>query len=122
LKLAEDTDLNRIVRIGMVNCDDLTEDELGQYFGLLSHTMYLVQNWLFQMRTGTLEIELSESWLLGLSGNFHLDGFALFWRERRHLFSDQLQTYVEEIIAAGAQNPNHRPLGLSVRQPAQPAK
>ena len=98
-QLAEDSELNRIFRSGTRDINSLTEDEAGRFYALWAATLYVAQNWLYQRDNGALDEELVMTFLIGLSANFHADGFKSYWQERKFMYSKRLQDWVEGILS-----------------------
>lgn len=98
-RLAEDARLNRIFRTGTQELNNLSEEELGQLFAFWSGTLYVCQNWLYQMEKGALDEELTMSFLGGVATNFHANGFKEYWDSRRDTFSPTLRSWVEGEMA-----------------------
>ena len=115
LTLATDSDLNRIFRNGSQDPSTLTDDEMGQFFAFWSATMFITQNCLYQTRSGALDEELMNTWLLGLRNTVHLPGFQYFWKQRNFVFSGDMQKYVEDVLARPPERLGHRALGPSAK-------
>ena len=111
-QLAENSELNRIFRSGTRDINSLTEDETGQFYAFWAATLFVAQNWLYQRDNGALDEELVMTFLLGLSGNFHADGFKSYWQERKFMYSKRLHDWVEDIISQPP-NEGHTALGPS---------
>ena len=113
-EMAKDANLNRVFRQGTLDISVLTEEETGQFFALWTYILYLTQNWLYHRSSKTLDEELSETWMYGISTNFHMPGFQHYWKHWRDFFSQELIDYVEKVMSAPPLNPGHVPLGFSV--------
>jgi len=114
LEIAKDANLNRILRQGTLDNTVLTAEETGQFFALWTYVLYLTQNWLYQRSSNTLDESLSETWMNGISANFHLPGFQHYWKHRKQNFSQELIDYVEEIMSGPPVEPGHVPLGIAI--------
>ena len=97
--LAHDPSLNRIFRMGTSDLSTISEDEVAQLFAFWSGTLYLCQNWLYQSDAGALDEDLMNSFLNGVSSNFHAEGFKQYWNSRRATFSPKLQEWVDGVMA-----------------------
>ena len=113
-EVARDADLNRIFRIGTQDLSALSEDESGQFFAFWSGVMYIAQNWLYQKNSGALDDKLVNSFVAGISSNFHSDGFRAYWNDRKYTFSDDVQEWVEGFLSHPPTRSGHVPLGASV--------
>lgn len=114
MELAKDANLNRIFRQGTLDISVLTEEETGQFFALWTYILYLTQNWVYHRSSKTLDEQLSETWMYGVSTNFHMPGFQQYWKQRRQFFSKELIDYVEKVMSAPPLNPKHVILGVTV--------
>lgn len=112
-ELARDANLSRIFRMGTLDFDALNEDQKGQFFAFWSGVMYIVQNWLYQRDSGSLDAKLVDSFLGGVAANFHADGFEVFWDQRKFTFSVELKEWDEDIRARPPARSGHVPLGVS---------
>ena len=110
-QLAGDKELNRVFRIGTNDINSLTKEELGQFFAFWSASLFIAQNWLYQAESGVLEKKLVSTFLLGMSSNFHAEGFKAYWSERKFVYSETLQEWVEDIMAKPPIRANHALLG-----------
>ena len=115
-EIARNTDLNRIFRTGTVNFSVLNDDEVGQFFAFWSGTMYIAQNWIYQRDSGVLDDKLVDSFLTGISSNFHSDGFEVFWESRKPTFSMEMIKGVDTIRASPPKQPGHAPFGVTQDQ------
>ena len=91
-EVACDADLKRIFRAGTRDFHAIDEQEAGQFFAFWSGIMYIAQNWIYQRDNGALEEVLVDSFLTGVSSNFHSPGFGVFWEQRKYTFSQELIT------------------------------
>ncbi len=114
LAVATNSDLNRLVRNGCQDPSTLTDDESGQFFAFWTYIMFMTQNWLYQRRTRALDEDLTNTWLLAVSPDFHLPGFKHYWEHRKYMFSEELQIYVEEALAQPPIRPGTKIFGPSV--------
>jgi hypothetical protein len=112
-EVARDARLNRIFRTGLLNFSDLSDDESGQFFAFWAGIMYIVQNWIYQRDSGALDEKLVDSFLSGISANFHSDGFGVFWDQRKYIFSTEINQWVESIRSNPPIRAGHTPLGVS---------
>jgi len=114
-QLAGDVQLNRAFRVGTRDIESLTEDEIGIFFAFWSATLFAAQNWLYQRNNGALEEALVMTWLGGVSQSFQSDGFKVYWSERKFMFSDVLQEWVEEIMSKPSAHRDYALLGLKTK-------
>lgn len=88
-------------RVGMVEPEALSEEELAQFFYLAHGLMLEYQSLFYISREGTLDQALQDSITRTLSATAHLAGFQMYWKQRREIFYPEFRERVEEIIAAG---------------------
>ena len=115
-ELARDPKLNRLFRAGTKDLSSLSEDDTGQFFAFWSGTLYMAQNWLYQKNAAALDDQLWNTFLSGMASNFHSEGFQSYWSERKYTFSDELQEWVEGIIAEPPMHEGHVILGRTEHQ------
>lgn len=115
-EVARNADLNRIFRTGTIDYTSIDENEAGQFFAFWSGIMYVAQNWIYQRDSGALDEKLVDSFLTGISLNFHSPGFSVFWDQRKSTFSNELIEWVEAIRAKPPESTGHVPLGISAQQ------
>jgi len=111
-QLAGDAQLNRAFRVGTQNMESLSEDDIGTVFAFWSAVLYTAQNWLYQRKSGALDEELVMTWLAGIASSFHADGFKLYWSQRKFMFSEVLQDWVEEIMSKPLERSDYALLSL----------
>lgn len=111
LALSQDGPLLSLFRKGTKDMSVLTPDETAQVYALWTCTLYNTQNWIYQQRTNALDAELTNSWLASVSDNFHCGGFQDYWKNRRHYFSEELQNYVDVVIAKSPANAGYTVMG-----------
>lgn len=114
-EIARNADLNRIFRVGTKDFSTINEDEAGQFFAFWSGIMYIAQNWIYQRDNGALDEKLVNSFLTGISSNFHSPGFGIFWSQRKNTFSQEMVDWVEGIRTKSPIRPGHVPFGVSHR-------
>jgi hypothetical protein len=115
-EIAGNADLNRIFRTGTIDYNSIDENEAGQFFAFWSGTMYVAQNWIYQRDNGALDQKLVDSFLTGISSNFHSQGFGVFWDQRKATFSQEMVEWVEDIRATPPRSPGHVPFGINEQQ------
>ncbi len=117
IELGRNAQLNRIFRMGTRDIDSLTEDETGQFYAFWSATLYVCQNWLYQQKSGTLDEKLVFTFLGGAASNFHSPGFRAYWTERKFMFSDEQQNWVEGVMSKPSPHGEYATLGPNRKAP-----
>jgi hypothetical protein len=52
------------------------------------------------------------TWLAGIASSFHAEGFKSYWSQRKFMFSEVLQDWVEEIMSKPLERRDYALLGL----------
>jgi len=91
-------------RVGLVEPEAISEDELAQFFYLAHGLMLEFQSAFYISQEGTLDQALQDSITRTLSATAHLAGFQMYWKQRAEIFYPEFRAHVEEIIAAGPDN------------------
>lgn len=108
--IGTDKELARIFRIGMVNPDDLTEDEFTQ-FGYLGISLFRrFENVFFQYQSGMID----EDFWVGHRDNilwfFHRPGMQMWWRDRKFAFSKRFREFLDNSVQSEIASPESRRL------------
>lgn len=108
--IGTDKELARIFRIGMVNPDDLTEDEFTQ-FGYLGISLFRrFENVFFQYQSGMID----EDFWVGHRDNilwfFHRPGMQMWWRDRKFAFSQRFREFLDDSAQSEIASPESRRL------------
>lgn len=108
--IGSDKELSRILRIGMINPDDLTEDEFTQ-FGYLGISLFRrFENVFFQYQTGMID----DDFWIGHRDNilwfFHRPGMQVWWKDRKYAFSMSFREFLDNSTASEIASPESRRL------------
>ena len=89
----------KVFRKGMNDPTSLSKDEALQF--LMSHhaIMLAYQNIYFLGLEGTLDIDLSRAMSSALEAAAPTPGFDWYWRQRGSHFTDEFQSFINQIIA-----------------------
>jgi hypothetical protein len=113
MDLAKSDDLNRIWRLGLEDLGSLPEEESGRFFAASMAAMFMCQNMLYQSKMGSADSSMANTFLTGISSNFHSPGFKLFWKERSFIFTQELKEWVADIQSQPPLRPDHRSLATA---------
>ena len=90
----------------------LSETETSRFFSIMMIAATNFQNWIIQSQSGAMEGDILNSYSKLIQSITDTPGFRAFWDERKYVFSQDVQNYVEELIQRGPDRPA-RPLGVS---------
>ena len=108
MDMAKDEDLNRIFRFGISDLAGLSEQDSGRFYAACTAAMFMCQNLLYQTKTGSSDPEMANTFMLGLSANFHSPGFRSFWQERSFIFTKELREWVSTVQSQPPLRPGHQ--------------
>lgn len=111
MDMARDEDLNRVFRLGVSDLAGLSEQDTGRFYAACTAAMFICQNLLYQSRTGSSDPEMANTFMLGLSANFHSPGFKSFWQERSFIFTKEVQGWVSTVQSQPPLMPGHKTFG-----------
>ena len=80
---------------------------IGEFLGGLSVLLTMVYL-AVQVRSGSSDEEMANTFMLGLSANFHSRGFKSFWQERNFIFTKELREWVKSVQSQPPLRPGHR--------------
>lgn len=108
--IGQDRELARVFRVGMVDPDALTEDELTQ-FGYLGISLFRrFENVFFQHQAGMID----EDFWVGHRDNilwfFHRPGMQAWWKDRKFAFSRGFREFLDNSAPAEIASPGTRRL------------
>jgi len=89
----------RIFRNGMGDPASLTKDEALQFLLNLHGIILAYQSVYFLGSEGTLDAALYKAMTSTLEASVTTPGFAWYWQQRKHHFTDEFRGIVEQIIA-----------------------
>lgn len=110
LDMAKDEDFNRICRFGFSDPDGFSEQDSARFYAACTAAMFMCQNLQYQARTGSSDPEMANTFMLGLSANFHSPGFKSFWHERSFMFTKELREWVSTVQSQPPVAPGHQTL------------
>jgi len=108
MDMAKDENLNRTARMGFDDLTGLSEEDTGRFYAACTAVMFMCQNLLYQARSGSSDEEMANTFMLGLSANFHSRGFKSFWQERNFIFTKELREWVSSVQSQPPLRPGHR--------------
>jgi hypothetical protein len=111
--MGSDSTVNKILRTGIEDLSALTEDETGQFYALVTASLFMSQNLLYQDKSGSADHDMAHSFLIGVSSNFHQKGFQTYWVSRRYMFTRDTQNWVDEMISNSPPVSGHQMLGMN---------
>ena len=108
--VGSDKELARIFRIGMIDSNALTEDELTQ-FGYLGISLFRrLENIFFQYQSGMID----EDFWVGHRDNilwfFHRPGMQFWWKDRKFAFSKRFREFLDNSAPTEIASPETRRL------------
>jgi hypothetical protein len=105
-----DKELARIFRIGMVNPDDLDEDEIVQ-FGYLGISLFRrFENVFFQYQSGMIDEDFWTGHRDNILWFFHRPGMQAWWQDRKFAFSRSFREFLDSSTAGEIASPESRRL------------
>ena len=108
MDMAKDEDLNRIFRFGISDLASLSEQDSGRFYAACTAAMFMCQNLLYQTKTGSSDPEMANTFMLGLSANFHSPAFKSFWQERSFIFTKEIREWVSTVQSQPPLMPGHQ--------------
>lgn len=108
--IGSDKELSRILRVGMINPDDLTEDEFTQ-FGYLGISLFRrFENVFFQYQTGMIDDDFWVGHRDNILWFFHRPGMQVWWKDRKYGFSMSFREFLDNSNASEIASPESRRL------------
>ena len=95
--VAQDPELARIFRTGLLDTGKLNEDERVRFERLMSIVITNLENLFFQHRDGLLEAERWEAYEAILRDFVSFPIFPSYWQQARRRMSRSFVTYVEDL-------------------------
>ena len=108
LEMAKDEELNWIWRSGLDDLGNLSEKEMGRFYAVCTAVMFICQNLQYQSNSGSSDTTMVNTFMLGMSSNFHSRGFKSFWEERSYVYTKELRDWVSTIQSQPPLRPGHR--------------
>lgn len=110
--LAGDPELSDLFVRGLEAPDSLDRIQTARFYSFLMGVLFRFQNWYLQTQSNVLDKEQTESWARILRQISGMPGFQQFWKQRRHIFTPVLLTYLEKEVFQSERDPGYYPLGV----------
>src|SRR3990170_1247522 len=103
-------ELARIFRIGMINPDQLNEDEFAQ-FGYLGISLFRrFENVFFQYQSGMIDDDFWAGHRDNILWFFHRPGMQVWWKDRKFAFSKSFREFLDRSTPDEITSPGSRQL------------
>ena len=113
--IAGDAEVARIFRVGLIDPDQLTDDESVRFLMVMSAIFRGYENLFVQHRYGTAEEDSWAAWRSSLQASLAAPGAARFWGARGGVFREDFQALVAESAPVGFPEPGSgAPFGPAV--------
>lgn len=84
---------------GLQGLNNLENEEVPAFMGFMAAIVRTYETFYFERLEGRFESRMFESWMTQLIDVFDNEGARDYWELRRHNFSPEFATYVEEEVA-----------------------
>ena len=108
--IGSDEQVARVVRIGWVTPEKLTEDELTQYGYLMASFLRRYENVFFQYESGLVDAGFWDGHRENLLWAFRRPGMQLIWKDRKQSFSVGFREFLDRSDAIELATPDSRRL------------
>jgi hypothetical protein len=88
----------------MTNPETLSREEWFQFTMNFHAAMLNFQNSYYLVDEGTLDAQIRDSLTAVIGAAKDLPGFAMYWQQRRSIFFDEFQHYIDGILASDIEN------------------
>lgn len=113
LEMAKSEHLSGIFRNGLDDLGNLSAEDSGRFHAICTAIMFMCQNLQYQAKTGSSDAAMANTFLLGVSSNFHSSGFRSFWEERSFIFTEEIRDWVSTIQSQPPLRPGHQAFAAS---------
>jgi len=110
--LSTDPELAMIFVRGSAVFDELNDSQVARFYSFYMLIMFSVQNWYFQTRDGLIEESLLASWTRLMQQAATAPGVQQFWNDRRFVFAQEFQAWMEAEVFGKASEAVYKPLGV----------
>lgn len=109
-----DPELLSLSTKGMADYDSLSPTEKSQFIALFMSFSLDTQDAFYKWRDGTLDPELWRTWELVSMNLYSTPGGKAFWKERRYLFAESYQNFIQNDLMNRAPHPDALPWGADI--------
>ncbi|MEM6555141.1 MAG: hypothetical protein AAF642_04660 [Pseudomonadota bacterium] len=109
-----DPELLSLSTKGMADYGALSPTEKSQFIALFMSFSLDTQDAFYKWRDGSLDPELWRTWEMVSMNLYSTQGGKAFWQERRYLFAESYQDFIENDLMTREPHPDARPWGADI--------